>query len=226
MRVVIFIAGTNEPSNAAQLAAWFAEGMGAIPGAQITTFHLKDLNIDHFSLRHYDQAADQGKDFTAIQTAVEQADGLVVSTPIWNFSIPGHLKNLIDRMGSFGLDEQSRSVGMLKGKPVYLLYTGGSPAVVWTGLQRRTLSHMPVSLRYFGLSPLGSHYEPRCTLGKGKFGLVVDARVSTKSAMLAKGQSFGRIVDYYAKHNQLPLKQKILNTIFRLGQKAKRKLRI
>ena len=226
-RIVIIIAGTNEPSNAASLALYFVKGMKKhLQSATIDEFRLKDMHIEHFTLKHYETNTDQGKDFKAIKQAVEKADALVIATPIWNFSVPAHLKNLIDRMGSFALDSSSRSLGMLNGKPVYLLYTGGSPSVVWTGLQRRTLSHMPVSLRYFGLTVIGSHYEERCTLGKGRFGLVVDKRKSTEEIVGQKGASFAKIVDYYARTGKLPFRQWILKHIFQSAQRVKRKLGI
>ena len=82
-----------------------------------------------------------------IEQLVQQSDGVVIASPLWNFSVPGHLKNLIDRMGSFCLDSESRSLGMLKGKPFYCILTGGTPIAAWYGLQKKTVSHLPVSIR-------------------------------------------------------------------------------
>lgn len=224
MRVLLLIAGTNRPSNAEHLGLAFAEGMRKSSDTEITTLSLRDLNLEHFTLAHYNPQTPQGEGFETLKKAALNTDGIVIASPIWNFSVPGHLKNAIDRMGEFGLDPETRSLGMLKGKPVFLLYAGGSPSVVWTGLQRRTLSHMPVSLRYFGLSVIGSHYEPRCTLGKGKFELVVDKRPESLAAMQQKGTSFAKIVAYYAKTGKLPFKHLFFKKMFRLGQQMKRKL--
>jgi NAD(P)H-dependent FMN reductase len=192
----------------------------------IDTLYLYDLSLDHFTLKHYEPKTNQGKDFEKLRAAIENADGVVIATPIWNFSVPGHLKNAIDRMGSFGLDPETRTLGMLKGKPVYLLYTGGSPAIVWTGLQRRTTSHMPVSLRYFGMAVVGKHYEPRCTPGKGTFGLVVDKRAANLAEVRVKGGKFAKIAGYYAKTGKLPAWQTFLKHLFRFGQQMKRTLKI
>ncbi len=222
MKVTILVAGTNEPSNSNMLADAFAEGLLTMPGTTIVKFRLKDLSIDHFTLAHYEPGTDQGTDFKKIQEAIQSSHGLVIASPIWNFGVPGHLKNLVDRMGSFGLDA-THSLGTLKGLPVYFIYTGGTPAAAWP-LEKRTTSHMQVGMRYFGASVIGYHYEERCTPGRGKFGLVVDKRQGSIDAMKAKAKTFGKVVDYFAKTGKLPLKQIILKTLFMWAQKVKKKL--
>ena len=108
-----------------------------------------------------------------MQKHVENASGLVIATPVWNFGVPAHLKNFIDRMGSFALDE-TRSRGTLNGKPFYIIFTGGAPKPAWTGLMKKTTAFVPEALRYFGATYIGHHFEPKCVKGRGKFGLVVD----------------------------------------------------
>ncbi len=225
LKILVLVAGNNDPSNSAMLADSFVSGAKAT-GAGIKTIRIADLDLAPFELKHYDATTDQGKDYRMLEKAVKEADGLVIATPIWNFSVPGHLKNLIDRMGSFGLDTDSRSIGTLGGKPAYLIYTGGTPMAAWTGLQRRTVSHMSVSLRYFGCVVTGKHYEERCTPGRGKFGLVVDKRPSSLDIVKGKGKKFAKIVAYKAKTGKLPLMQAFLFFAFQTGQKIKKKLRL
>lgn len=223
MKILVLVAGMNQPSNADFLANAFIESLKKLPGAEIEKLRLKDISLTHFDLSYYEAGTDQGADFRRLQASVEGAQGIVIATPIWNFSVPAHLKNAIDRMGYFALDA-THSVGTMNGKPIYLLYTGGSPAVVWTGLQRRTLSHMAVSLRFFGATIIGTHYEERCTKGRGIFGLVVDKRADSLAEIQSKAGRFGKIVEYYARTGKLPLKQLLLKTIFRWGQQVKRKM--
>ncbi len=223
MKILVLLAGTNHPSNCAMLVDSFIEGLEN-EKAQVTTIRVDSLHLDHFSLKYYEPGADQGRAFEMLQQDVIAADGLVIATPIWNFSVPAHLKNLIDRMGSFALDPESRSIGTLKGKPTYLIYTGGTPMIAWTGLQRRTVSHVPVSLRYFGFTIIGKHYEERCTPGRGKFGLVVDKRPSSLEIVRKKGEAFAKVVEYYAQTGKLPLKERVLLWIFQTGQKIKKRL--
>jgi multimeric flavodoxin WrbA len=225
VKILALVAGTNHPSNSETLCDHFIEGAKR-SGAEVEKIRIEDLALDHFTLAHYDAATDQGADYEKLKKAVLGADGVVISTPIWNFSVPAHLKNLIDRMGTFGLDEESRSLGMLKGKPFFLLYTGGSPAPVWIGLQRRTVSHMPVSIRYFNGVPVGSHYEERATLGKGKFGLIVDKRPGSLSAVEAKGEKFAATCAYFVKNGKLPFTMRLKTAVLRVGQRIKKKLGI
>ena len=55
----------------------------------------------------------------ALQDKVKQADGIIISTPEYNFSIPGVLKN--------GLDWMSRSGNPFKGKPVGVMGASEGP---------------------------------------------------------------------------------------------------
>ncbi|MDD5055274.1 MAG: NAD(P)H-dependent oxidoreductase [Candidatus Peribacteraceae bacterium] len=221
--ITIIVAGTNEPSNADYLAERMMEGMrSSQPDIMLRKYRLKDMTLNHFTLEHYatDHADD---DFPILQKAVQEAHAVVIASPIWNFSVPAHLKNLIDRMGSFGLDEKTRSVGTMSGKPAYLIFTGGSPSVTWP-LYRRTLSHVSVGLQYFGCAVVGTHFEGRCTLGRGKFGLVVDKRPATLAAMIEKGKAFAELVKKFKTTGNLPLQYRIKRSIVSAGQKVRRRL--
>ncbi len=222
MKILALVAGTNVPGNADTLADAFLEGAKA-KGASVEKMRIANLDLAPFSLKFYDAETDQGADFERLKQAVLAADGILIATPIWNFSVPGHLKNLIDRLGSFCLDE-THSVGTLKGRPCFLLYTGGSPGPAWTGLMRRTVSHLPVSLRYFGMVITGHHYEARCTPGRGKFALVVDKRPESQQKVRTDGAHFAEITSTYATTGKLPAREAFLLKAFQTAQKLKRKL--
>lgn len=223
MRILVLIAGTNDPSNSATLAASFAEGMRTVDGIAIETVLLKNLTIDHFSLRCYEPDFRPEEDFRTLQAKIEAADGLVFASPVWNFGIPGHFKNMIDRCGAFGLDAATRTSGQWKGKPFFLIFTGGAPMAAWTGLQKKTTSFVPTALKYFGGSHVGTHYEPRCMAGKGVFGLVVDKRPESLKAMREKGAAFAKLTKVYADTGKLPAKQSLMRGIYRLGQIIQKK---
>lgn len=221
MRILVLIAGTNQPSNCDVLAHSFIDGiMEFSPTALIKTVRLDSLKIEHFTLSHYDASTDQGKDFEMIQKEVTESDGVVIASPIWNFGVPAHLKNLIDRMGSFALDE-THSVGTLKGKPFYFIYTGGMPATGWP-LVKRTTSFMDIGLQYFGATIIGRHYEGRCTAGKGIFQEVVSGRPESLKAVEEKGKKFGEVVDVYANEGSLPVANRMGATFFQFGGKMKK----
>ncbi len=220
--ILILVAGTNEPSNSNVLADSMAEGIRSVSGVSTKKMRLKDVQISHFGLECYGSDCPVD-DMEIIRMEMSKAHGVVIATPIWNFSVPAHLKNVIDRMGAFSLDEESHSLGMLKGKPFYLLYTGGTPAAAWP-LMKRTTSHLPVSLQYFGGSILGTHYEPRCTLGRGVFGLVVDKRPESLESVRIKGIAFAKALQDFQRTGLLPLKYRLIQKFVRLAQKVKKKL--
>src|SRR5438128_635598 len=100
-KVAVIVAGTNEPSNSNVMADAFIEGMRAIEGIQVEKIRLKDVVLDHFTLQNYHPDYRGNDDFPHIENMVKDANAVVFASPIWNFSIPAHLKNLIDRMGAF-----------------------------------------------------------------------------------------------------------------------------
>ena len=223
MKIVVISASTNEPSNSDFLADWFIEGMKEVPETDVTKLRLKDLNIEHFRLYFYEPDADQGEDFRRVQSLIEESSGFVIATPVWNFGVPAHLKNFIDRMGAFALDE-TRSKGTLGGKPFYLIFTGGAPAPAWKGMMKKTTSFVPEGIQYFNASYIGHHFEGKCTAGRGKFGLVVDQRPKSISAVRRKGLEFAKVVAEFARTGKAPLKHRVKAKIMKLGEKILKKV--
>jgi len=190
-------------------------------GAEIAKVRLKDLRIEHFGIECYGPNCPVD-DFPKVEEMVKEADGIVIASPVWNFSVPAHLINLIDRMGAFALDP-SRSIGVLKGKPFFFIYTGGIPSSGWS-FMKRLLRHMTTALHYFGGAVLGTHYEGRCTVGKGVFGLVVDKRPESLKKMEQEAVTFLEQVSAYKRTGKLPLKHRLTQTFWRNAQKMKKML--
>lgn len=218
MKILVLVAGTNEPSNAEYLADTFAEGMKNVPGTEVEKVRLKDISLEHFQLAHY-QGKEQGAEFNQLREKMVKANGLVIATPIWNFSVPGHLKNVIDHMGVFALDAETRSKGQLKGIPCFFLFTGGAPRVAWKGLMRYTTMHVKEAMRYFDSSIAGAHFEGKCTKSKGQFGLVLDQRPGVQEAMMKKGQKFALLTEQFLKTGHLPLAYRVIAKLYSLGQR-------
>ena len=223
MKIFVLVAGTNEPSNSNMLADTFVQGMQQLGDTEVHKRRLKDLKIEHFTLDFYDPQCTQEEDFCMLQNLMEEADGFVFATPVWNFGVPAHLKNFIDRMGSFALDE-TRSKGTLNGKPFYLIFTGGAPAPAWIGLMSKTTSFVAEGLKYFGATHIGSHFEQKCMRGKGKFGLVVDERPESLANVRRKGHEFAEVVKRFAETGQLPVKQAIFRKVYNWGQSLAKRL--
>lgn len=225
MKLVVICGSTNAPSNSTLLAQRFAAGFRMVDtAAEVQEFHLRNLNIEQFSLKHYEPTCDQGDDFCRLRDAIVAADAVVLASPVWNFGVPGMVKNFIDRMGSFGLDAQ-HAFGTLKGKPFFLIYTMGAPTPAQT-FMRRMVSFVAAGIEYFGACVVGTHFEGGCTPGKGVFGLVVDQRPAALESAEAKGQTFATTVRTIQSTGKLPYRLELRRKMVRLGQLIKKKLGI
>ena len=187
----------------------------------VNKVRLKDLSIGHFDLTCYGPSCPIDG-LTHVQSFIEESHGVIIATPVWNFGVPAHLKNLIDRMGSFALDP-SRSLGTFNGKPFFLIFTAGMPKAAWPFL-RKSVSHIPIALQYFGGSVLGTLFEGSCTKGRGNFGLVVDKRPKTLSSAKEKGAAFALQVQTFKHTNVLPLRFVLIKKFVRFSQGIKKKL--
>lgn len=212
--IAVVVAGMSEPSNANMLADHFIEGLKTVPGVTFEKIRLKDLQLHHFTLADYDDAHDTEPDYLRIRTILQDATGIVFATPIWNFSVPAHLKNLIDRIGAFGLDSATHSRGQFGGKPFGLIFTGGAPMIAWKALMYLTTLHMAEAIKYYEGTVILRHFEPKCVPGKGKFGLVVDQRPATLALMKKYGEKFAQSAQYYAKNGKLPGGQELVHKWF------------
>lgn len=218
VRILVLIAGTNDPSNAEYLADLFIDGLRTIPDVLVEKICLRDITLPHFELQDY-ACGRQGPGFDHIRMLMQSCNGIVIASPVWNFSVPAHLKNVLDHIGCFALDSETRSEGQLKGVPCYFLFTGGAPTVAWKGLMRFTTMHVPEAMRYFGASPAGVHFEGKCMKGRGKFGLVLDQRPELKQMMLKKGHTFALVAQQFQQTGRLPLSYQLIANLYRWGQR-------
>ena len=96
---------------------------------------------------------------------LRSADKVVVSSPMWNFSIPYRLKHYIDLVCqpglSFYVNEQGQYIGTITGKPIQFVLASGSPYEVRfplesdgtkTDFQRAYLEHI---FRFIGFEDIG-----------------------------------------------------------------------
>ncbi len=217
--ILIVVAGTNEPSNSNVLADNFIEGLKTVAGVTFEKIRLKELQLHHFTLADYAEESCE-PDYLRLKTLLVDATGVVFATPVWNFSVPSHLKNLIDRMGAFGLDRETHSKGQFKGKPFGMIFTGGAPMIAWKALMYLTTLHLPEAIKYYDGTVILRHFEPRCVPGKGKFGLVVDKRLATLELMKKYGEKFAKAARQYADKGTLPLANRLWHAWFEFLYRA------
>lgn len=221
--IAVLVAGTNNPSNSDLLADRFIAGMEQVPGIRIEKLRIKDLNLSHFTLERYEEECELEPDYVRVKQLLQEAKGTVFASPIWNFSVPAHFKNLIDRMGAFALDHETHSKGQFKGRPFVLLYTGGAPMIAWKALMYLTTLHVTEAIKYYGGTVVYRHFEPKAVAGRGKFGLVVDKRPESLALMERKGKLYAELVNHYAMTGKLPankqLAYKFFTFLYRVGNR-------
>lgn len=220
--VAVIVAGMNEPSNSSFLADRLIDGIKKVPGVVCEKIRLKDMNLHHFTIADYAEESCE-PDYLRIKALIQESSAVVFATPVWNFSVPAHFKNLIDRMGTFGLDSETHSKGQFGGKPFGIIYTGGAPLIAWQALMYLTTLHVAEAIKYYGGTVVMRHFEPRTVPGKGQFGLVVDQRPQTIALMEEYGERLGNIAQRFAGDGTLPLSnriwQKWFEFLYRVGNR-------
>lgn len=224
MKILVLSCSPNKPSNSDVLAEAFMEGVVESSDCEVTKIKLIEYDLPQFTLACYEDNCPLPKEYQDLRKLVIEADGVVIASPVWNFGVPAHLKNFLDWIGCFGLDQETRSKGTLNGKPFYYIYTGGAPAAAWKGLMRFTTLFTREAIRYFGGTITGVFYEGRCTPGRGKFGLVVDKRPETLDSVRKRGKSFGMFVEKYNKTGILPWNHRTFEKLYQIGQRIVGKL--
>ncbi len=133
-----------ERSHSRKLAAEFiAAYMENHPGCRLAEFNVGAVEQTRFgtagaaakfkSLRNQELTAPERREWEDARACFEQwkaADLLIVSTPMWNFSMPYHLKQWIDHVmqpgWSFGYDPEKGYSPLLAGKKAVFICACGS----------------------------------------------------------------------------------------------------
>ncbi len=94
--------------------------------------HLEENQIYSFFTKEEDRSADQQQAVRLSDDAIaelHEADIIVIDTSMYNFSVPSRLKAWIDhicRPGKTFRYSEGRVEGLLKGKKLYIAFSGGS----------------------------------------------------------------------------------------------------
>jgi FMN reductase len=112
--IVVITGSPTRPSRTAALAGLVAERL-ANDGFRIHTLSVRDLPAEALMHARFDDPQ-----IVAAQRELEQADGVIVATPVFKAAYAGLLKCFLDLLPQFGL----------RGKVVLPLLTGGTLAHV------------------------------------------------------------------------------------------------
>ena len=133
MKILAISCSPSRGRNSDTMLDNFILGMKEIPDIEVEKIYLEDIPIDTYK---YENSKGPGEHEQKLKELAEkimgEASGLVISTPTYNFSVPAHLKNFIDRMRFFALDMSKKNkfgqpVGLLNNLRVYFLVSGGIP---------------------------------------------------------------------------------------------------
>ncbi len=166
MLVVALSCSPSRGRNSDTMLDHFLAGARSVPGLEVKKIYLEDVLIERYNFQNGTGPGPQEIDFKNLTDELrEQARGLVIATPTYNFSVPAHLKNFIDRIRFIALDLKHKNrlgqpTGQLGHLQTFFLVSGGTP----TWAQRILFfAFPPFWLRgvflYFGAQVLGAIYS-------------------------------------------------------------------
>lgn len=165
MKIIALSCSPSRGRNSDYMLDNFILGIESVPGMSAEKIYLSDINIDHYSYENSKGVMPHEVKFKQLTDRLSTEKlGLVIATPTYNFSVPAHLKNFIDRLRFIALDMKSKNslgqpVGKLKNIRTYFLVSGGTP----TWAQKILFfAFPPFWLRavflYFGAHVMGAFY--------------------------------------------------------------------
>lgn len=133
MKIIALSCSPSRGRNSDAMLDSFIEGMKEVPTIEVEKIYLEDIKIDYYNFQNSKAAGPHETAFAELaKKLTESTDGLVIATPTYNFAVPAHLKNFIDRIRFIALDlTQKNKLGQPVGKlghlKTYFLVSGGTP---------------------------------------------------------------------------------------------------
>ncbi len=164
MKIIALSCSPSKGRNSDTMLDSFIRGASKVKGIEIEKIYLNDIPFDYYSFENCLGFSENEKAFGELTDKIQKAQGLVIATPTYNFSVPGHLKNFIDRIRFIALDMEAKSLldqpkGKLGYLRTYFLVSGGTP--VWAE-KLLFFAFPPFWLRgvflYFGAKVMGAIY--------------------------------------------------------------------
>ena len=133
MKILALSCSPSRGRNSDTMLDNFILGMKEIPNIEIEKIYLEDIPIDTYKYENSKGPQEHEIKFKELSEKIaKEISGLVIATPTYNFSVPSHLKNFIDRIRFFALDLTKKNkigqpIGMLGNLKTYFLVSGGTP---------------------------------------------------------------------------------------------------
>ncbi len=131
-KIIALSCSPSRGRNSDSMLDAFIEGLQTHEQITVEKVYLEDIHIGRYCFENRAGACEEEPDFKNLTESIKYAQGLVIATPTYNFSVPAHLKNFIDRLRFFALDMEQRNklgqpIGLLKYLKTYFLVSGGTP---------------------------------------------------------------------------------------------------
>lgn len=193
MKILAISSSTSRGRNSDTMLDNFIKGIKTVDDIQVEKIYLDEIDINLYRYENRNGPKKHEEEFRKLTYKIKnEIDALVIATPTYNFSVPAHLKNFIDRIRFFSLDFSNRNIlkqpiGKLGNLYIYFLISGGTPK--WA---QRILffAFPPFWLRgvflYFGAKVMGSFYSGDVEAFKNKKVLDKCFRLGKKFAVKIK----------------------------------------
>lgn len=132
LTVIALSCSPSRGRNSDSMLDAFLAGVKTHPEIRAEKIYLEDVPIDTYKFENRLGPLDHETKFKELTDKIKCAQGLVIAAPTYNFAVPAHLKNFIDRIRFFALNMDKRNalkqpVGMLGYLKTYFLVSGGTP---------------------------------------------------------------------------------------------------
>lgn len=190
-KIIALSCSTSRGRNSDTMLDSFIKGVEKVDGVDIEKIYLEDVPIDLYKHENSKSVQEHEVEFGNLINKIKNSNALVIATPTYNFSVPAHLKNFIDRIRFIALDLGKRNalgqpVGKLNYLRTYFLVSGGTPSWAQKIL---FFAFPPFWLRavflYFDANVIGAYYT-------GDVKSFENKKVQNKSERI--GKSFAKCV--------------------------------
>lgn len=133
MKIIAISCSPSRKRNSDTMLDHFIEGMKKVKNIEVDKIYLEDIPINTYNFQNSTGPQENEILFKKLTDKIRgEASGLVIATPTYNFSVPAHLKNFIDRIRFFALDFKDKNnlgqpTGRLGHLKTYFLVSGGTP---------------------------------------------------------------------------------------------------
>lgn len=187
-KIIVLLSSPNRNGNSALAVDWLLQGVDQ-GKYQTEKIFLYDLKVPYLTNDNFLPVDDADNDIRELADQIESARIIVISSPIWNFSLPSALKNVIDRLlfsGRVWSEKKKRTVSAWQGKTFYLVFTGGAPWYIsWPNYLG--IFQLIFTLRYYGARTKFVRYIGNCGNGQSR---VIDNRSRLRRSLLWCGRRY------------------------------------